>query len=72
MSGSPGIPECNTEAMQLHLDEISRNVAPGAHAMMLCDQASWHTTGALVIPSNITWVFIPPRSPELNPQENIW
>ena len=66
------LPECNTEAMQLHLDEISRNVAPGAHAMMLCDQAGWHTTGALAIPSNITMVFIPPRSPELNPQENIW
>ncbi len=27
---------------------------------------------ALVIPDNITLLPLPPRSPELNPQENIW
>jgi transposase len=66
------LPECNTEAMQLHLDEIARHVAPGAHAIILCDQAGWHTTEKLRVPGNITIEFIPPRSPELNPQENIW
>ena len=33
--------------MQLHLDEISRNVAVGAHAVLLLDRAGWHTTGKL-------------------------
>jgi transposase len=66
------LPECNTEAMQLHLDEISTKVAPGAHAILLCDQAGWHTTGRLRVPRNVTIEFIPPRSPELNPQENVW
>ena len=36
------LPACNTEAMQLHLDEIATRVAPGAHAILLLDQAGWH------------------------------
>ena len=38
------LPFADTEAMQLHLDEISRHVAPGAHAVLLLDRAGWHTT----------------------------
>ena len=30
------------------------------------------TTGKLDIPKNITPIFLPSRSPELNPVENIW
>jgi hypothetical protein len=26
---------CNTEAMQLHLDEIATKITPGAHAILL-------------------------------------
>jgi hypothetical protein len=28
------LPACNTEAMQLHLDEIAIRVTPGAHAIL--------------------------------------
>lgn len=66
------MPHANTEAMQLHLDEISRNVAVNAHAILILDQAGWHTTGKLRLPANISLMPLPPRSPELNPQENIW
>ena len=38
------LPFADTEAMQLHLDEISRRVAKGAHAVLLLDRAGWHTT----------------------------
>jgi hypothetical protein len=62
----------DTWGMQLHLDEISGNIAPGAHAMLVLDQAGWHTTGKLKTPSNITLLPLPPRSPELNPAENVW
>ncbi len=58
--------------MQWHLDEISSQVAPDAHAVLILDQAGWHTTDKLVIPPNITLLPLPPRSPELNPVENIW
>ena len=66
------LPRCNTQAMQWHLDEISSQVTPGAHAVLILDQAGWHTTGKLTVPSNITLLPLPPRSPELNPVENIW
>jgi DDE superfamily endonuclease len=66
------LPACNGEAMQLHLDEIATKVAPGAYAVLLLDQAGGHGAKALVVPSNISLVPLPPRAPELNGQENIW
>src|SRR3954454_12128933 len=66
------MPACNTEAMNLHLAEIARAVAPGAHAVLLLDQAGWHLSQRLVIPPNITLVALPSKCPELNPVENIW
>jgi hypothetical protein len=57
----------DTDMMQLHLDEISRNVAAGAHAVLLLDRAGWHTTSKLDVPDNITPIFLPFRAPELNP-----
>jgi transposase len=66
------LPRCNTQAMQWHLEEISSQVTSEAHAVLILDQAGWHTTGKLDIPSNITLLPLPRRSPELNPVENIW
>ena len=58
--------------MQAHLREISAAVAPAAHAVILLDQAGWHLSSRLVVPDNITLLPLPPRSPELNPVENVW
>lgn len=59
--------------MNLHLAEISRNVAPGSHAVVLLDGAGWHQTGGrLNVPNNISLLKLPAYSPELNPVENIW
>ncbi len=66
------LPFCNTEAMQLHLNEIAHQVARGAHGVVILDQAGGHTTKKLNVPENITLMPLPPRSPELNPAENIW
>lgn len=66
------MPSADTHAMQKHLDEISRTVASGAHAVILMDRAPWHTTGALTVPENLSLLFLPPKAPELNPVENIW
>jgi hypothetical protein len=65
------LPHANTEAMQLHLDEISATVAVGAHAVLIFDRAGWHTTGKLDMPDNITPIRLPSRAPELNPVENV-
>src|SRR5262249_27652420 len=47
-------------------------IAPGAHAILLLDQAGWHGAKALKVPNNISLLQLPPRAPELNGQENIW
>ena len=66
------LPRANTEAMQLHLDEISKIVARNAHGVVLMDRAGWHTTAKLNVPKNLTIILLPSRAPELNPVENIW
>ena len=58
--------------MNLHLAEISQAVAGDAHAVLLMDQAGWHTSEKLALPANISIMLLPPRSPELNPTENTW
>ena len=58
--------------MNLHLAEIAQTVEPGAHAVLLVDQAGWHMSTHLIVPPNITIIAMPPKSPELNPVENVW
>ena len=38
------LPFANTRAMQMHLDEISCNVAAKAHGVVLMDRAGWYST----------------------------
>ena len=62
------MPAANALAMEEHLREISTQVAPGAHAILVCDGAGWHRTGGkLRVPANITLMPLPPYTPELNP-----
>jgi hypothetical protein len=56
--------------MALHLKEISIAVAPGAHAILLLDQAGWHVSTKLPVPSNITLLPLPPKSPDLQTCQN--
>jgi transposase len=63
----------NTEAMNEHLKVISAQVAPGAHAVLICDGAGWHAKSKeIVVPFNVTLVTLPAYSPELNPMETVW
>jgi len=66
-------PAADTECMNLHLAEISEQIAPGANAVVICDGAGWHQTGgALTAPANIVLQHLPSYVPELNPMENVW
>lgn len=58
--------------MNLHLIEISRCVAPRAHAVLMLDGAGWHVAHDLVVPANIALLPLPACAPELNPVENVW
>ena len=67
------LPVADAAAMNLHLAEISRWIAPGAHAVITLDGAGWHQTGGkLQLPDNVSLLRLPPYSPELNPVENVW
>ena len=66
------LPYVDTAAMNLHLAEISAQVAADAHAVVILDQAGWHGARALRVPDNISLLPLPPYSPELNPVENLW
>jgi transposase len=72
------LPTVNTAMMSLHLSEIGKEVAPGAHAILVLDGAGYHGTArtrrprGLLVPDNITLLHLPPSSPELNPMENVW
>ena len=63
-------PQADTEAMQVHLNEISCHVASGGQAVLLMDRAGWRAS--LDMPKNITPILLPSRVPELSPVENIW
>src|SRR6185437_7306487 len=41
------LPYADAAATGLHLAEIGRHVAPGAHAMVVLDGAGWHAAGGL-------------------------
>ena len=62
----------NTTEMNRHLEDIGEQVAPGSHAVVVLDGAGWHKSKELAIPNNISLLFLPPYSPELNPMENVF
>ncbi|MFH0735496.1 MAG: IS630 family transposase [bacterium] len=65
------MPEVNTEMMSIFLQYFS-NEYKTQHLVMVMDQAGWHKSRELIIPTNIEIIFLPPYSPELNPVERLW
>jgi transposase len=65
-------PSLNTGVVNAFFEQLAREIDPGVHVVMFWDRAAYHTTGKLHVPSNVTLVALPPRSPELNPVENLW
>jgi putative transposase len=63
--------KCNTDWMNTFLFELSK-AYPKDYILMPCDQAGWHKSKGLNVPENIELIHIPPRTPEMNPQEQIW
>ena len=65
-------PTVDTALMQQFLAGLSGTLAPDEHAVLVLDQAGWHVAKALRVPDNLTLLFLPPYSPELNPAERLW
>jgi len=54
-------PAANTECINLHLAEISTQIAAGAVAALIWDGACWHqSSGDLLVPDNIVLLSLPP------------
>lgn len=66
------MPTIGTFCMQQHLNEIAKQIESGNHAVIVFDQAAWHTTKKLKLPKNISLLALPAASPELNPTEQVW
>lgn len=65
------MPYVNTECMNVFLKEMS-DWLQSKKALLILDQAGWHKSAELVIPDNISMIYLPPYSPELNPVERLW
>jgi len=65
------LPAPDTECFQIFLNTLARKYSR-SHVLLFVDGAGNHFSGDLVIPGNVTLSPLPPYSPELNPQENIW
>lgn len=65
-------PTVNTDYMSHHLQFISQEAGEDTHVVLVLDQAGWHVAKHLTVPSNITLLYLPPYSPELNCVERLW
>ncbi len=57
--------------MNVFLDVLSQRYA-NEYLAIFWDGAPCHQPGAITIPDNIWLEKLPPKCPDLNPQENIW
>lgn len=65
-------PHVNTGTMNMFLEMVSAELAPLEHGILIMDQAGWHKSRELRVPDNLTILYLPPYSPELNPVERLW
>lgn len=65
------LPSMTKEAMNCFLDILSKR-HPDKLILLICDGAPNHKETAIKIPDNIIIEKIPPRSPQINPSENMW
>src|SRR5690606_34255173 len=63
---------CNTETFQAFLNEFSFKNPTELKVILILDNGAFHKGKKLVIPNNITLIFIPPYTPKLNPSEKVW
>ena len=65
------MPAPDTECFQIFLDTLAKKY-PRHFILLFVDGAGNHHGDELGIPANIMLHLLPPYSPELNPQENLW
>lgn len=68
------VPCMNLTTMQLALEQFAHQHQLGLdkHAILVLDNAGWHTSRQLVVPVGIHLMHLPPATPELQPAERLW
>lgn len=68
------LPTVTTEVFALALATFARDEGIDAdhRAVLVLDQAGWHSSPRLAVPEGIHVVFLPAYSPELQPAECLW
>jgi transposase len=68
------LPTVTVPAMALALASFARDERIDAthRAVLVVDQAGWHTSPELALPDGIDVLFLPSASPELQPAERLW
>jgi len=64
-------PKCDTACMNAFLSELSKQLDKN-YALLCLDNAGWHKSKGLIIPDNIRLFYLPARTPEMNPIEQLW
>ena len=65
------LPRVNTILMNEFLAQMSKELGD-TQAILVMDGAGWHKSKNLRVPKNLTIVYLPAYSPELNPVEKFW
>ena len=68
------LPTVTIPAMELALTSFAHDEQIDAthRAVLVVDQAGWHTSPGLALPDGIDMVLLPAASPELQPAERLW
>src|SRR5262249_30133348 len=66
------VPTLTTAVINQFLRQFSAELPAGVHAVLIWDQAGYHTAKGLRVPKNVSLILLPPDAPELNPVENLW
>lgn len=65
------IEQLSLDIFQAYLQQLAQ-YNPDQYKIVIIDNAGFHSTKNMTIPDNIHLISIPPRSPELNPCEQVW
>jgi transposase len=68
------VPKLNGQVFSQVLADFAAHfdLGPGKRVVLVLDQAAFHTTANVVVPEGIHLLFLPPKSPELQPAERLW
>ncbi|NJK37733.1 MAG: IS630 family transposase, partial [Oscillatoriales cyanobacterium RM2_1_1] len=68
------VPCLNSEVFSRLLKKFAQHfeLGPDKRVVLVLDQATFHTSEQVQIPEGIHLLFLPPKSPELQPAERLW